>query len=167
MTEDNPDRRLEFCEWIQRKVGEDAQFLGVIVWTDEATFKLNGTVNWHSCVYWSSENPNVHVNKAMNLPGLSVWCGMSSRGAVGLFFFKGTVTGAAYLNMLQESIVPTVCQLYGDEGMWYQQDKAPPHYHHDVMAYLDNTFPNQCIGCRGFVEYPPRSPDLTPPDFFM
>jgi len=37
---------------------------------------------------------------------------VSSRGVLGQFF-EGTVTGAVYLNMLQESIVPAVCQLYG------------------------------------------------------
>jgi hypothetical protein len=57
--------------------------------------------------------------------------------------------------------------LYGDEDMWYQQDGVLPYYHHNVRAYLDNTFPNQWIGCRGSVEYPPKSPDLTPPDFFL
>jgi hypothetical protein len=70
MTEDNLDQRLEFCEWIQRQVGEDAQFVVMIVWTDEATFELNGTVNRYNCVYWSSENPNVRVDKAVNLPGI-------------------------------------------------------------------------------------------------
>jgi hypothetical protein len=64
---------------------------------------------------YCSENPNVHVNKAVNLPGHSVRCGVSSTGAVELSFFEGTVTGAAYLSMLQESVVPTVCQLYGDD----------------------------------------------------
>jgi hypothetical protein len=74
MTEDDPDRRLEFSGWIQKKVGDDAQFLGMVFWADEAIFKLNGTVNRHNCMYWSSENPNVHVDKAVYLPGLSVWC---------------------------------------------------------------------------------------------
>jgi len=35
--------------------------------------------------------------------------------------------------------------LYGDEDMWYQRDGAPPHYHRDVRAYLDNTFPDRWI----------------------
>jgi len=104
---------------------------------------------------------------ALTSPQLSVWCGVSYRGIVGPFFFEGTVTGAAYLIMLQVSTVPAVRQLCGDEDMWYQQDGTPPHYHRDVRAYLDNTFPNQWIGCRGSVEYPPKSPDLTPPDFFL
>jgi hypothetical protein len=61
VTKYDPDNRHGFCKWIQRKVAEDAPFLGTIDWTEEATFKLNGTVNRHSCVYWSSENPNVHA----------------------------------------------------------------------------------------------------------
>jgi hypothetical protein len=52
----------------------------------QATFKLNDSVNRHSCLYWSSENPKVHVDKALNLPGLSIWCVVSSRGVVGPFF---------------------------------------------------------------------------------
>jgi hypothetical protein len=63
-------------------VREDAQFLSMIVLTDDTTFKLNGTVNRHNCVYWSSENLNVHVDKAANLPVLSVWFGVSSRGVL-------------------------------------------------------------------------------------
>jgi hypothetical protein len=118
-------------------------------------------------VYWSSENPNVHVDTAVNLPGLSVWCGVSSRGVVGPLFFEGTVTGAAYLNMLQEDIVPAVRQLYGVEDMWYQQDGALPLYHRDVRAYLGNIFPDRWIERRGSVEYPPRLPDLTAPDCFL
>jgi hypothetical protein len=91
---------------------------------------------------------------------------MSSTVVAGAFFFEGTVTGAAYLNMLQESTV-TVRQMCGDEDTWYQQDGAPPHYHRDVRAYLDNISPDRQIGGRGSVEYPPRSPNLTPPDFSL
>jgi hypothetical protein len=81
-------------------------------------------VNQHNCVYWSSENPKIYVNKAMNLPGFSVWC------VVGPFFYEGTVTDVAYCNMLQKSIVPTNHQLYCDEDTWYQQDREPPLYHY-------------------------------------
>jgi hypothetical protein len=51
--------------------------------------------------------------------------------------------------------------------MWYQQDGEPPHYHRNIRAYLDNTFPDRWIGRRGYFEYPLRSPDLTPHDFFL
>jgi hypothetical protein len=51
MSEDDSGSRLEFCEWIQSHVCEDAQFLGIIFWTDEAIFQLNGAVNRHNFVY--------------------------------------------------------------------------------------------------------------------
>ena len=58
-----------------------------------------------------------------------MWCGLSSRGLIGPFFFEGTVTSALYLNMLQTSILPAIQELYGDESFYLQQDGAPPHYH--------------------------------------
>jgi hypothetical protein len=86
-------------------------------------------------MYWFSENPNIYVDKTVNLPGLTVWCGVSYRGIVGLYFF----TGAEYLNMSEASIVPTTHQLYGGEEIYYQQDRAPPHYHHDISMTTSQT----------------------------
>ncbi|PNF37781.1 hypothetical protein B7P43_G10765 [Cryptotermes secundus] len=130
---------------------------------------MNGTVNLHNCVYWASVNPHVPVGKEVNLPGVNVWCGLSSRSLIGPFFFEGTVTSQVYLDMLQISIFPTIRELFGDEkfSMARQQDGAPPHYHRDVRAYLDDTVPGRWIGRRGATEYPPRSPDLTPLDFYL
>jgi hypothetical protein len=86
MNEDDPGRRLEFCEWFCTCVVEMYFFPDLIVWSDEATFKLNGTVSQHNCVYWSHENPHVTEEAAVHLPGISVWCGLSSRGMIGPFF---------------------------------------------------------------------------------
>ena len=58
--------------------------------------------------------------------------------------------------------------MFGDDhDIYFQQDGAPPHYHLDVRAYLDAVFPDTWIGRRGPTEYPSRSPDLTPMDFFL
>jgi hypothetical protein len=146
---------------------DDEAFAGKVVWSDEAQFKLNGTVNRHNYVYWSSENPHIHLEKHVNLLGFTVWCGLSSRGLIGPFLFEGTVTGALYLDMLQTSILPAIRELYGDESFYLQQDGVPPHYHRDVRMYLDETLPGRWIGRRGAVEIPPRSPDLTPLDFYL
>ncbi|PNF43075.1 hypothetical protein B7P43_G02709 [Cryptotermes secundus] len=69
--------------------------------------------------------------------------------------------------MLQTSIFPAIRELFGDERFYLQQDGGPPHYHRDVRAYLDDTLPGPWIGRRGAIEYPPRSPDLTPLDFYL
>ena len=75
INDDDPDRQMQFCEWFQQMVNEDEEFVMKIVWSDEAQFKLNGTVNHHNCVYRAPENLHVHVGKAVNLQGVNVWCG--------------------------------------------------------------------------------------------
>ncbi|KAJ8916403.1 hypothetical protein NQ315_014614, partial [Exocentrus adspersus] len=36
----------------------DSNFLNNIVFSDEATFCLNGSVNRYNCRYWSQKNPH-------------------------------------------------------------------------------------------------------------
>ena len=50
---------------------------------------------------------------------------------------------------------------------WFQQGGAPPYYHRVVRDYLDETFANKWIGRGSVNAWPPRSPDLTPLDFFL
>ena len=51
--------------------------------------------------------------------------------------------------------------------MWYQHDWAPTHFAGPIRAVLTNNFGNRWIGGRGPVNWPARSPDLTPLDFFL
>jgi hypothetical protein len=51
--------------------------------------------------------------------------------------------------------------------MWLQHDSAAPHYARNVKNFLNLTYPRRWIGRGGHVAWPPRSPDLTSPDFFM
>ena len=53
------------------------------------------------------------------------------------------------------------------QRLWFQHDGAPAHFALDVREYLNNVFPNRWIGRGGPVQWPPRSPDLTPMDFFI
>ncbi len=46
-------------------------------------------------------------------------------------------------------------------------DGAPAQYAQAVRHYLDKTFPDRWIGRRGWIDWPVRSPDLTPTDFFL
>ena len=49
----------------------------------------------------------------------------------------------------------------------FQQYGASPHFATLVRAYIDRKRPNNWIGRSGPVSWPPRSPDLTPCDFFL
>ncbi|GBL79048.1 hypothetical protein AVEN_48995-1 [Araneus ventricosus] len=52
-------------------------------------------------------------------------------------------------------------------NIWFQHDGAPAHETSSVKQYLVEEFGEQIIGYGGFQEWPPRSPDLTPMDFFL
>ena len=53
------------------------------------------------------------------------------------------------------------------ERLTWAQDGAPAHRFHMVRNLLDEMFDNRVIGLGHQVEWPPRSPDLTPCDFFL
>lgn len=164
LNDDDWDRRLEFSELFLDMVEADATILDRVWWSDEACFKLNGQINRHNCVYWDSENPRVTVEKSVNSPGITVWAAISSLGIIGPYFFEDTVTGEAYRHMLQTFFWPRVQQ---HDQFYFQQDGAPPHYSRTVRQWLDYNFAGKWIGRRGPIEWPARSPDLTPPDFFL
>ena len=50
---------------------------------------------------------------------------------------------------------------------FFHQAGAAAHYSHHVRIYLDSKSPENWISRRGVVEWPARSPDLTPYDFFL
>jgi len=104
--------------------------------------------------------------KSTQSVSVTVWIGVSASGLVGPFFFEGTVTGDSYVSMLNNNFLPSV-ENWPLGEMWFQQDGAPPHYSIAARNWLNDKFPNRWIGRRGSIEYPPRSPDLTPPDFFL
>ena len=60
-----------------------------------------------------------------------------------------------------------ICEHFVEEDFYFQQDGTPLHYHHDVTSFLNERLLNRWIGQKGFVEYPPRSPYLTPLDYFL
>ena len=58
LNEDDPDRRMEFCQRMMDRANENEYFIRSICFSDEATFFINGEVNRHNMRYWSQENPN-------------------------------------------------------------------------------------------------------------
>ncbi|GBM12798.1 hypothetical protein AVEN_247573-1 [Araneus ventricosus] len=52
-------------------------------------------------------------------------------------------------------------------NVWFQHDGDTPHKVSSVQQYIRDTFQQQVIGYSGCVEWPPRSPDLNPLDFFL
>jgi len=79
------------------------------------------------------------------------------------------MTGQNYLDFLQNELpkqledVPLATRI----AMYFQHAGAPSHYTRQVLQHLNDTFPNRWIGRGGTINWPPRSPDLTPLDFCL
>lgn len=170
LSEDDFDRRVEFCDIMMRKLDEEPRLINRIIFSDEATFMTNGTVNRHNCRYWSDVNPHWYMEAHTQHPSkVNVWAGIINNRLVGPFIINGNLNSDKYLEMLANQIVPALQQMFGQEinNIWFQHDGAPAHYGHRVRQYLDNVFPRRWIGRRGAVEWPARSPDLNPLDYFF
>jgi hypothetical protein len=79
---------------------------------------------------------------------------------------QAQLTVAECLNLLHESITPT----NSSPVQKYQHvasTRAPPHYDHDVMTYIGNSFPDQWHRSRGSDDLSPWSPDWIPSDFSL
>ncbi|EFN81575.1 hypothetical protein EAI_17384, partial [Harpegnathos saltator] len=122
INEDDPDRRLEFCEDMILRIDQDPDFLYNIVFSDEATFQLNGTCNRHNCRYWADENPHwMRESKTQYPQKLNVWAGIINNHLIGPFFIDGNLTAQRYENMLRNEIIPTIREIAGDnlEQVWF------------------------------------------------
>lgn len=165
-------KRLDFCELMDHCL-RAPNYLKNVCFTDESTFHLNGYVNRHNCRYWCEANPNEHRQAHTQRPQkLNVWAGILGDEVIGPFFIDGNLDGPTYILLLHNQIVPAmrasaIRQNNPWEDVIFQQDGAPAHYANLVRTYLDIVFPNRWIGRAGPIEWPPRSPDLTPLDYFL
>lgn len=170
LNEDDFDRRTQFCEDMMNRIDLDPDLPFNIVFSDEATFQLSGNCNRHNCRYWSDTNPFwMRESKTQYPQKINVWAGILNNQLIGPFFIDGNLNSEKYEAMLRNQIVPAIRRIAGDnfDQTWFQQDGAAPHYGLNVRNYLNTVFPNRWIGRRGIIEWPARSPDLTPLDFFL
>lgn len=158
--------RVEFCNWLLLNIHQN------ILWTDEATFTRIGLFNIHNEHWWSARGHNPHVTRRDAFQvrfSVNVWAGIINDRVIGPYFIEGRLNGRRYLEILS-----TVVQDFLEDvpvsylaGMYFQQDGAPAHYFSEVRAYLDREYGAHWIGRGGPIPWPPRSPDLTPLDFYL
>ena len=170
-------RRLRFVEWFNHRCRRENVLASLII-GDEAAFSMNGEVNTQNVHQYAPKGhpPAFNFERNNSRAKLTVWAALCGNGVVlAPYFFDGNVTGIAYLRMLNEFVFPQVAQHFNNQhweglfrGPWWAQDGAPAHRLIEVRDRLDEGFGNnQVIGLGHDVEWPPRSPDLTPCDFFM
>lgn len=164
-------RRTRFCEWLQTRVGDNPLFPTQILWTDEASFSRDGVVNRHNLHYWADVNPHwLREVSHQEQWRTNVWCGIYKDRLIGPIFYDGTLDGIRFRDMILQGIVTDLIDdlpLAEYSTMWMQLDGAPAHFRLTVREWLNAAFPGRWIGRGGPAAWPPRSPDITPLDFFL
>lgn len=164
------ERRITFISWLVTKLEDYPNILNCILWTDESKFTNNGIINRQNNRYWDDQNPHwMFETNNQSVWGTNVWCGLLGGKLLGPYFYNGTLNGRRYLEFLMNELpimlddIPLAIR----NSMIFQQDGAPAHNAIVVTNYLNEIFENRWIGTNGTVQWPPRSPDLTPLDYFL
>ena len=158
--------RLQWAQHCRRELRIDSQYLSRIVFSDECLFHANGVVNNHNARIWGTSNPQTVQEVPLQREKVMVWCAMHKTKIIGPYFFRTpTVNTQAYKSMLSSYGLRHVAQLPGSPI--FQQDGAPAHTSNATSEYLQRKLGNRWISKRGPTNWPARSPDLTPLDFFL
>ena len=174
LNEEDFESRVDFASDFLSELEDSPDMLQRII-SDEAIFHVNGRVNGWNCRFYAQENPDFVADEPLNSPKVVVWCGVSWKRIFGPFFFKDdhgvatTVDGERYRSMIGHFLLP---ELQGDEDfledrLFFQQDGATAHTARDTIRLLEENFPGKVISRRGDIQWPARSPDLTPLDFWL
>ncbi|GFU89273.1 uncharacterized protein TNCV_593591 [Trichonephila clavipes] len=102
---------------------------------------------------------------------LTIWCALWAGGIIGPYFkndegHKVTVNGDPYRAMITNFFVPELNN-HEVQELWFQQDGATCHTARATIDLLKDTFGDHLISRFGPVNWPPRSCDLTPLDYFL
>src|ERR1700729_1261998 len=160
-------RRLEFCKWAQNKIWENRNFPHLVLFGDEAMFHKNGSVNRHNFHYYATQNPHFVRYNSQTRWSLNVWGGVVGDYLIGPYFFEQRVTGAVYLDFLQNHFPGLIAHVPHEtrNEMWFLHDGAPVHHTEPIRTFLNAAYQDRWIGRGGPVQWPARSPDLTKMDF--
>ncbi|GFV80801.1 uncharacterized protein TNCV_1901161 [Trichonephila clavipes] len=131
--------------------------------------------HWRSCSY-DDPTPLAHADTSRDvLPRaekLTVWCALWAGGIIGPHFFKNdeghnvTVNGDRYRAMITNFFIPELNN-HDVQELWFQQDGATCYTARATIDLLKDTFGDRLNSRFGPVNWPPRSCDLTPLDYFL
>ena len=169
-------RRAAYCQWLTNRPN---RFIRDVIIGDEAVFPINGNVNTRNVRrYAPRNNPprDFTYDIPQNSGKLVVRGGIMGNGTlIGPIFIDGNMNSAKYLDVINDTIVERLEAVgryaQNQNGsiphVWFFQDGAPCHRARVVNRRLQELFPGRVVGLGHPVEWPPRSPDLTPLDFFL
>ena len=175
--------REEFAGFMLGKLHREPFILDMILWTDEALFKLNGQVRTNLIRYWGDDSVKKIYQKRNIRTSVMVSLGVWRYGIIGPFFFddlpkapsekkKNTVDHNKFLLMMKNCYMPEINSQFPmwdpdvKKNFWFMLDGASIHTAKPVRKFLNETFPRRWIGNNGCIKWPANSPDLTPLGIF-
>jgi hypothetical protein len=112
---------------ISAEILEQVPAAAVLLSSDEAHFRISGTVNKQNFRYWARELQE----RPLHSPRVTVWCAVADFGVIGPYFFEVggatvTLTADRYVEMLETFLRPKLDDV-DTEHVWFQQDGATAH----------------------------------------
>ncbi|GFX14644.1 DUF4817 domain-containing protein [Trichonephila clavipes] len=122
-------------------------------------------------IFQSEANPQVYVETPLHPEKLTVWCTLWAGGIIGPYFKNDeghnvTVNGDRYRAMITNFFIPELNN-HDVQELRFQQDGATCHTARATIDLLKDTFGDRLISRLRPVNWPPRSCDLTPLDYFL
>jgi hypothetical protein len=151
--------------------------------SDESWFHLSGYVNSQNMRMWSGVNPHYYIEVPLHSQKIGVWAAIS-RTLIGPIFFEGkySIIYATFKNLNVQIagilnaeryrlkiLTPFIETLLDDELTqgYFQQDGARIRTTWANLNFFMEFYDNRLIRLNMPHEWPARSCDLTPCDFFL
>ncbi|GBM33404.1 hypothetical protein AVEN_187204-1 [Araneus ventricosus] len=97
-------QRFDFAHEILSMTDNEGFDVGCIWFTDESHFHLNGFVNKQNWRFLGSENPHLCEEKPLHSPKVTAWVAVCSRGIIGPFFMRETISSESYITILEQFV---------------------------------------------------------------
>lgn len=132
----NPHYRTDFACWFVARIAVENAWPWNILWSDEAHFILNGSVNTQNCRIWGTASPNVVHEQSLHSDYVTVWCDFTANFILGPFIFEESTPqgpkrcscmSAHYFKLLQQKVIPTLQERKCLETIDFMHDGATPH----------------------------------------
>lgn len=153
VSESNRKKRFKWC---QERLRWDKEWDNII-WSDESRFLLFESDGKH--YVWRKPHEKYDIDcifpTVKGSKGIMVW-GCFTKDKLGpLVVVEGTITGRAYINLLEENLLPFIQDLDDDITYTFQDDNAPVHRAKAVIDWKEENLITS-------LPWPAQSPDLNP-----